>query len=271
MRALALLTVVFLLCAFSAPAIADDVRDPGKVNKILPFGSFSTPDLAPGDTGTLAFNVSNPYATDISSVTLSVGIYQYTEQEQARAVDSSWQYPKLVYQSQSGNNITFNLGTLAVNSSVRIYITVLTSTDMPHGGIFNQGSYFIRFWLTFIHEGSLAKLASPGYWTKEQFQYATLEGASCPPAYCVGQVNLSRLQGISGLIPDTSFGVKDQIPIWPFYAMAFGAGFFIVLAFLYYAEENPARFPRTARSFAYFKGRFARVFRPRGGKKGTVE
>ena len=268
MRALALLTVVFLLAASSFPAAADDVRDPGKVNKILPYGTFDTPDLAPGVQGTLAFNVSNPYTSNMANVVLSVEIYRYVEQEITKSVDSSWRYPRLVNLSQSGTNISFSFGTLPVNTSTRVFITVLTSTDMPHGGIFNQGSYFIRFWLTFVHEGSPAKMASPGYWTKEQFQYATLEGASCPPAFCEGEVNLTRLQNISGILPDTGFGVKDTIPLWPFYLMVAGAAFFIVLAFFFYAEENPKSFPRTARSFAYFKGRLVRVFRPRGAKKG---
>lgn len=270
MRAIALLTIVILLAASATPAAADDVRDPGKVNKILPYGKFDTPDLAPGEQGTLAFNVSNPYSSDMTNVVLSAEIYQYAEQETYRSVDPSWQYPRLVNLSQSGTNISFSFGTLPVNTSTRVFITVLTSTDMPHGGIFNQGSYFVRFWLTFVHEGSPAKMASRGHWTTEQFQYATSE-APCPPAFCKGEVNLTRLQNISGILPDTGFGVKDAIPLWPFYLMVVGAAFFIVLAFLFYAEENPKSFPRTARSFAYFKGRLVRVFRPRGAKKGPGE
>jgi len=268
MRALALLTVALLLAAFASPAAADNVRDPGKVNKILTYGTFDTPDLAPGEQGTLAFNLSNPYSSDMTNVVLSAEIYQYAEQEVYRSVDPSWQYPRLANQSQSGTNISLPFSTLPVNASTRVFITVLTSIDMPHGGIFNQGSYSVRFWLTFILNSSAVKMASRGYWTTEQFQYATLEGPSCPQAFCEGQVNLTRLQNISGILPDTGFGVKDLIPLWPFYLLVVGAAFFIVLAFLFYAEENPKNFPRTARSFAYFKGRLARVFRPRGAKKG---
>jgi len=184
-------------------------------------------------------------------------------------VDSSWswEYPRFAEATGTGREAIINYASLDVNESQRIVLTVQTSVDMPHGGIFSQGSYLIRFWLTFTLNSTPAKMASPGYWSKEQFQYATAEGDECTSSSCIGQVNLSRLGNIDGILPDTAFGVKDIIPVWPFYAMAVGAVFFLVLAFLYYAEENPSSFPRTARMFAYFKGRLVQVFRPRKGKK----
>ena len=271
MRAIALTVVLTFVLAVSSSALAqDDVRDPGKVNKILTYGTFVTPDLEPGQQGLLAFNFSNPYSvTNMTNVRLNVSIYAYAEQDVYMTVDSSWswQYPRFAEAPSPGRNITITYPILRMGESIRVNLTVLTSTDMPHGGVFNQGSYFIRFWLDFDFNGTPAKMASPGYWTKEQLQYATAEGPNCQSADCVGQVNLSRLGNIDGILPDTGFGVKDLIPTWPFYAMIAGASFFIVLAFLFYAEENPSQFPRTARMFATFKGKLARVFRPRKSKK----
>ena len=268
MRALALCVAVLVILAF-APTVLGDVRDPGKVNKIFPYGTFATPDLTPGGAGPLSFNISNPYDEPIYNVVLNVSIYQYAEQEISMTVDSSWrwQYPRFEGAPKPDSNVSFTNSSMAVNESHRITLTVLTSTDMPHGGIFTQGAYFVRFWLTFVHNGSTARMASPGYWSKEQFYHATQDMDECTPADCLGQLNLTRLGRIDGILPDTAFGVKDSIPQWPFYVFAAGSAFFAVLAFLYYAEENASKFPRTARAFLGFKGRLRRIFRPRKGAK----
>jgi len=239
------------------------------VNKILMYGTFETPDLEAGQQGVIAFDLTNPYNNSMTSIVLNASIYQYVEEEVATMVDSTWthEYPKFEGAPAPGREKKIILSTLLVNQSVRVNFTVLTSSDMPHGGVFSQGSYLVRFWLTFVLDGVPAKMASPGYWSKEQFIWATQEGAGCTSPGCVGQVNLTRLGGIDGILPDTAFGVKDIIPQWPFYLFGAGAVFFLLLAFFYYAEENPSKFPRTARAFAGFKGRLVRVFRPRKGRK----
>jgi hypothetical protein len=268
MRATALCIALLAILAISSSAVAD-VRDPGLVNKILMYGTFETPDLDAGQQGVIAFNLTNPYNDPMTNIVLNASIYQYVEQETSMMLDSTWthEYPKFEGASDPGREARFILSTLGSNLSTRVSLTVLTSSDMPHGGIFSQGSYLVRFWLTFVLDGVPAKMASPGYWSKEQFMWATQEGAGCVSPGCVGQVNLTRLGGIDGILPDTAFGVKDLIPQWPFYLFGTGAIFFLLLAFFYYAEENPSKFPRTARAFAGFKGRLVRVFRPRKGRK----
>jgi len=268
MRATALCVALLTILAAS-PGVLADVGDPGLVNKLLMYGTFETPDLEAGQTGVIAFNLTNPYADPITNVVLNVSIYQYIEQDVSMMLDSTWahEYPKFEGAAAPGRERKFTNSSMASNSTTRISLTVLTSSDMPHGGIFSQGSYLVRFWLTFDLLGVPAKMASPGYWSKEQFEWATREGPDCTSPGCRGQVNLTRLGGIDGVLPDTAFGVKDIIPEWPFYVFGASAIFFLLLALLYYAEENPSKLPRTARAFAGFKGRLARVFRPRKGKK----
>jgi hypothetical protein len=269
MRATALCIALLAILAISSNAVAD-VRDPGLVNKILMYGTFETPALDAGQQGVIAFDLTNPYNDSMTNVVLNASIYQYVEQDTSMMLDSTWThgYPKFEGAPSPGRELKITpLAPLARNSSTRVNLTVLTSSDMPHGRIFSQGSYLVRFWLTFVLDGVPAKMASPGYWSKEQFMWATQEGAGCVSPGCVGQVNLTRLGGIDGILPDTAFGVKDIIPEWPFYLFGTGAIFFLLLAFLYYAEENPSKFPRTARAFAGFKGRLVRVFRPRKGRK----
>jgi len=271
MRATALCIALLAILAGSSSAVAD-VRDPGLVNKILMYGTFETPDLEAGQQGVIAFDLTNPYNDSMTNIVLNASIYQYVEQDVSMMLDSTWThgYPKFEGASDPGREFKIiPTAPLASNSSTRINLTVLTSSDMPHGGIFSQGSYLVRFWLTFELLGVPARMASPGYWSKEQFMWATEEGPKCLPqwSWCVGELNLTRLGGIDGILPDTAFGVKDLIPRWPFYLFGTGAIFFLLLAFFYYAEENPSKFPRTARAFAGFKGRLVRVFRPRKARK----
>ncbi len=268
MRATALLVAVFVLLAASSSAMGD-VRDPGKVNKILTYGTFETPDMEPGQQGVIAFNFTNPYNKTMTDVALNVSIYQYVEQEVSRVVDSSWPYdfPRFEGAPAPGREKPFTFSSIASNASTRVNLTVLTAENMPHGEIFSQGAYLIRFWLTFQLDGVPAWMASPGYWSKQQFIYATGDQILCNPIDCVGDVNLTRLGGVDGILPDTAFGIKSSVPQWPFYAAGSGAVFFLLLAVLYYAEENPSRLPRTARAFAGFKGKLARIFRPRKGAK----
>jgi hypothetical protein len=268
MRATALCVALLAILAVSHSVVAD-VRDPGLVNKILMYGTFETPDLEAGQQGVISFDFTNPYNDTMTGIVLNASIYQYVEQQTSIMLDSTWthEYPKLEGASDIGREAKFTLSTLERNASARVNFTVLTSSDMPHGGIFSQGSYLVRFWLTFVFDGAPVKMASPGYWSKEQFMWATQEGAGCISPGCVGQVNLTRLGGIDGILPDSAFGVKDIIPQWPFYLFGSGAIFFLLLAVLYYAEENPSKLPRTARAFAGFKGRLVRTFRPRKGRK----
>jgi len=269
MRIIPACVILLVVLAASSGAVAD-VRDPGLVNKILKYGTFQTPDLEPGQQGMIAFDLTNPYNDSMNNIVLNASIYQYVEQSVSITLDSTYtqEFPKFEEATTpSGREAIFQMLSLNSNRSARVSFTVLTSLDMPHGGTFSQGSYLVRFWLTFNLDSVAVRMASPGYWSKEQFIYATEEGSTCNSADCVGQVNLTRLGGIDGILPDTAFGVKDLIPTWPFYVFGAGATFFLLLAFLYYAEENPSKFPRTARAFAGFKGRLNRVFRPRKSKK----
>ncbi len=267
------------LCLFALLVIAPsvqahpEVRDPGQVNKILMYGTFQTPSLAPGETGTLAFDLHNPYVMNMTNVVLNVSMYGYAEQDISMDLDGSWrwEFPRFSGAPARGREMWITFSSIAPDETNRVSLIVQTGQDMPHGGAFTQGAYLIRFWLTFIYNGAPAHMASPGYWSREQFMYATEEGERCPASTgdCAGQVNLSRLGGIDGILPDTAFGVKDDIPVWPMYTLIAGAVFFTFLGFLYYAEENPSKYPKFARAFAEIRGKAARVFRPRGRKGRT--
>ncbi len=280
MRRVVALSLAFLVALLPVVRAAgpDDVWDIGNQNEIIDI--METPQLAPGESGELVFNISNPYGHPMDNVVLNVSIYRYATIEETAPLDSTWgwSFPKIVSASPSCNwrecrvlmgGAQGHLGINATDEYIVQRLTIATSKDMPHGSVFAQSSYFIRFWLEFTFDNGTGSssyvMASRGYFTDEQWTEATTTlGLGCGPYNstnrCLGNVNLTRL-GVDGVLPDTAFGVKEPIPIWPFYGLLVMTGLFLVLAFLFWVEENPGRYPRTERTWLTFKGRLRRLVR----------
>lgn len=284
MSRIAVLSVaVFLLLVPAARADSNDPRDVGNQNKIIKV--LESPQLAPGDSGTFTFNFTNPHAFRMQNILLNVSIYQYATIEESLPVDMNWRwaYPRIrestganprEYLIHPGGPMDY-LGNTSSTNYIRESFTILTSRDMPHGTVFAQSAYFLRFWLRFDFDNGTETgrmvLASRGYFSDAQWFNATHNlGNACSPynaTYrCAGNVNLTRL-GVDGLLPDSAFGVKEPIPIWPFYGLVALTVFFLLLAFLFWVEENPGRYPRIERVWLTFKGRLRRVFRIPWAKK----
>ena len=96
----------------------------------------------------------------MGNIVLNVSIYRYATIEETAAVDSSWgwAYPRLRSTSPACDGRECHLlaggpgDRLGVNQTDRYDVkrlTVATSKDMPHGSVFAQSSYFVRFWLQF--------------------------------------------------------------------------------------------------------------------------
>ena len=269
MRAPALaLALLVLAVVLSPPATAEDWGAVGKVNKLI--SVQASPELAPGDTGRFEFYFNTSYSEPMINVTLTAGIYRYATIEESVPVDSSWPYayPKI---AESGTrDRSWTAARVDRGNSTLLNFTVVTvpdSRDMPHGSIFSQASYFVRFSLMFEGNvsGTLTPLhfASRGYFTDAQWNLATSANATtpCTPPSCRGNVNMTDL-GVDGLLPDSAFGVKEPIPRWPFYLLIAVAALFLVLAFLFWVEENPGSYPRIEARWARTRGWWARTTAP---------
>ncbi len=269
-----LLTLVVLLSLLT-PASAEDVSAPGKVNRILT--SFETPVLAPGESGELRFVLHNPYRSPISTVVLVADIYRFATIEETRFVDGSWEWCEpFVLESPAAcsREVSFSLGELGPGNSILLSFEVVTSAGMPHGNPLSESAYFVRFLLTFDlfqdSEQVSYAMASRGHFADDLWEQATGYNATnpCRDPSCRGNINLSAL-GVDGILPDSSFGVRAPIPIWPFYAIAVGFGISAVLTLFYYAEAHPGRLPRIERRWLRFKVIVRGLFRGRRRRKAS--
>jgi len=282
-RVLAIALAILLLLLPSVRA-QEDIRDPGFVNGIMRV--LVSPQVVPGEAGEFVFNLSNPYGHPMQNISLNVSIYQYVTIEESVPVDGSWAwtFPRIrnaavnprEYKVEQGGPSSYLGNTSGSNYKIERF-TIETSVDMPHGSVFAQAAYFLRFWLEFdINNGTQSHIvmASRGYFTSQQWEAAHVSDPPDPNCNnavnttyrCLGLLNLTRLN-VDGILADSSFGVKEPFPAWPFYGLLGVTGFFLVLAFLFWVEENPGQYPRVERTWLRFKGRLRRLVRRPGAGK----
>jgi hypothetical protein len=263
LQAVVLLLSLMLLVPFTAAA--DDPTRVDRVNKLL--SNFSTPQLAPGESGEFSFDVVNNNENNMTDVTLTMSIYMFATAEETTDVDDSWSTPLIRNsQEQTFTFPPFELnGTLTENNTETLSVIIDTSVHTKRGGVFDQGAYFVRFWMEFTYDNGTGPqsytLASRGHFMDQMWEDATNETnvENCDPAELKGEICLSYL-GVDGIIPDSSFGVKEPMPMWPFYALAFAAGFFLFLALMFHLEENPGTWPWMERRWMRFRGLWRQTF-----------
>jgi hypothetical protein len=114
-----------------------------------------------------------------------------------------------------------------------------------------KGTYFVRHKITFTYlpEGKSLRqgfvMSSRGHYSKEQW-----EGFDYTNLYY-------QLDRSAGIIPDSSFSVKDPVPKWPLMTLIFLCAFFGTLAVVFYlAEEHGDKYPNLKRGLQYFSGRW---------------
>jgi len=262
--------VTLLLILLMASVVgAEDIGSPSKVNNL--FSAFDTPQLEPGQSGTFSFRLANPYSFTMTSVELNASIYRYATVEESRPLDPSWTWcePFIKEAAQPcSKEYRLSIPELLPGNNVTLSFTVVTSSDMPHGTAFSESAFFVRFWLRFdVDQGSgpvRYLMASRGYFSDEQWRKATAYNSTnpCTDPACRGNINLGIL-GVDGIIPDSSFGVREPIPLWPFYLLVVLAVFFLILALFFYAEENPGTLPRIETFWLALKGRMIQFYRLR--------
>jgi hypothetical protein len=244
--------VALLVATPSAAA----VEDPARVNQIL---GVQRLQMVPGETRQVVFSFSNPYDGMMRNASLRMEIYRYVSGEDRRDVDGTWNAPH--FQESGGSSLDLRLeGEIGPGASHDggLPFTVVTSADQPHGSVFRQGTYMVRFLLEFELRGGSTPgnytMVSLGFFTLEQWVQATREPTPDERTNYryVGDANYTYLGSVLGLPPidgilaDYAFGVKAPMPLWPFYALGAAGGFLLLLAGALHVVENPQHFPRLA-------------------------
>ncbi|UCD92301.1 MAG: hypothetical protein JSV43_08830 [Methanobacteriota archaeon] len=252
---------LLVLAIFIFPNVGgvSTLSDPSKVNKIL--SVEDTPQLAPGEKGALLLTLGNPYDNNMTFVNLTASIYLYASSEETRKVDVNWSWSE-PYFEEAGAGVreyTWRIDELfpGTENETDLALTVVTDWNAPHGGILDQGSYFIRFELEFdythdngTHEHPVMK--SRGHFTDEDWAFAIQPPLDQNDPNYMGDINLTHL-GVDGILPDTSFGILEPFPDWILYALIVAAAFFLALALLFYLEEHPEKWPGLSRVWIRFR------------------
>jgi len=238
-----------------AGSVRADIPDPGSsryANNIL--GGFITPTVRPGQLVEFSFNVTNPYGDPgaiMVDTVLTAGIYEYSTQHETKAVDSEFSRPPLINGSATAEEIP--LGELQEDQTVRVELDIETSSRTPHGSVFDQSTYFVRFKLEFrfIGNSTVVVMQSKGFFTDEQWSQMVSFETGTP---LVNRTYMKSL-GVDGLIPDSSFGIKQKIPLWPLGLLIFGICGVSFLALYSFVMDNPGRFPALEKRFYYLRGK----------------
>ncbi len=213
-------------------------------NRVPDLGDFTTPVIRPGEKGTYNFTIENRYEDTMSNVKVHVEIYMWATIEEAKAVDKVDE--PLPYFEATGEQAweDDDIGDVEPGERIDVRLVIRTDEDAL------KGTYFVRHRVTFTYLPSGESLgqgfvmSSRGFYSKEQW-----EGFDYTNLYY-------QLDRSAGIIPDSSFSVKDPVPAWPLATLIFLCALFGVLAVVFYlAEEHGDRYPRLKKALQYWSGK----------------
>ena len=249
MKSLPALLVFFLLVASFTGSGADWDEYVSHPAYIPQLHEFETAQMEPGGSGKFSFEMVNRYweygGQDLENVTVTAEIYMRADSEGSEDIG---QIPEknrpYIYDScivfeekeecvnlNSTQETSFEVDRLGPNETVRLSFSISTKREVY------EGSYFVRFTVEFEHNETERKMLSRGFWTQEQWEHATTGAEGYP-----GNINLTSLN-VSGIVPDSSFGVRSPTPQWPLYAMIVMTVVFASLSILFYLEEQ-GKYPK---------------------------
>ena len=206
-------------------------------NKVPDFGNFTTPVIRPGDTGTYNFTVTNRYNLTITDVFVTVEFYMWATIDDAKPIeDLDGPVPVIKGIGEPGDRVS--LGSIDTGSSRPIRLDIATEDDTP------KGTYFVRHRIEFEYDEVAFVMESRGYFTWDQW-----EGFD--------YTNLYYQLGTAGIVPDSSFSVKDPVPLWPLATLIVLCILLGTLAVVFYlAEEHGDQYPRLKKGLQYWSGKY---------------
>jgi hypothetical protein len=223
---------------------------PAYANRIIE--SASGPVLSPGGSGDLNIVVRNPNAAaPMTNIVLKASIYLYRSLEEERDVASMSSPPVFANTYPGTTEHTIPSFELAPNATASFALLVDTSRRTPSPGLFDQGAYFVRLWMSFDCTNASYTLFSRGHFTDEQWSGYLAQANVSQDA---GRAYLEGI-GCDGILPDTSFTVRETVPLWPLAILVLATCGTAFLALMYYLEENPGKAPKLEKGFQRARGK----------------
>ncbi|MEC9333239.1 MAG: hypothetical protein VYA07_04270 [Candidatus Thermoplasmatota archaeon] len=235
-----LLIVALFLQPLAVGEIDEYVSHPGNIPD---FHNFSTPQLEPGQEGEFSLDIHNRYNDSLENAVIVAEIYHRADIDESESLDEipSKELPYIREtcwsSGQDGNEnciattdsrkATFDIGTIEFNETISLEFEVQSKEDTK------EGTYFVRFSMNFDYNSTARVMQSRGYWSMEQWEDATTNVTEGAP----GNINLEVLE-VDGIIPDSSFGIKKPIPLWPLYVLITLTILFAGLSVVFYLEEE---------------------------------
>lgn len=234
-RYVVVVSVFLVIVSFSSvPVRSYDISDPGYTNEIM--GEIDTPQIEPGDDGTMAITLKNPYPDVMENITFTAEIYYYSYLDVEKNISDVDQAP--VFDDDETSSVR-EISDLSENESEEMEYTIDTSEDTE------EGVYSLRYKLEFWMDGEEEVMKSRGFFTSEEWYEAReVEGGIDHEAL-----------NVSGLLPETTFEVKEPMPRLPQYALGIvssGAG---ILAVIFYMQEKYGYFPKLEETFDDWSGK----------------
>jgi hypothetical protein len=190
---LAAIIVLLMLSYVSSPAHVPN------------FDNFHTPVLEPGEVGQFNFTIQNRYVAPMSQCRLNVSIYMWATENEAKSI---WEIENRPVIKESGDvNYSMMLGTIQPGKNATVFFHIRSFEHTP------DGVYFVRFSLSFIYNGTLYKMWSPGNFPKDVWNNAT-QNHTLDLDYLASYLN----DRVDGIIPDSSFSVKTDLT-WVLYIL----------------------------------------------------
>ena len=195
------------------------------------FRNFSTPQMVPGDKRMLNFSITNRYEEEMRNIRLWLEIYHQARIDESENISGISEPP---YFLSSGNMTLFiTFGIIESNATAFVNAAIKSKTGT------REGTYFVRTSLSFRYSNTTYHMKSRAHFSKELWDKATSDEDDHETT---GAINLTTLE-VDGIIPETTFGVRKPIVIWPIYVFAALAAFFAGLAIFVYLLEEEA-YPR---------------------------
>jgi hypothetical protein len=211
------LLVVFPSAAASTPPVLPVALFGGFL------GNVSMPALSPGASGGVAFSVGDPLPSAMTQVVLTLDVYEFNAYPgNATGPPPAGGTPQFSSPgSSTGSSLILDVGTLTPGGGTfRSPATVAVTVNAPSGA--PDGTYAVRFSLTFVANGSSYVLESRGFFSTAAWESATSTSGGA------STLNVTRL-GVSGILPESAVLVRSNpFPV----ALAVVLGGALVLAAL---------------------------------------